>query len=212
MQRFNLELSNANQVTNFGEEFLNKLKTLSHQYHSIIEKKVKLLYPDVSIAFYKKYIEQLYGFYLPLENKLSHIKELQSFSFAFKKHWKTPLLKKDLHAFNIKIDKITLCNDLPELSCLPKAVGCCYVLEGASLGGQFIFRHLKHVLSIKSDKGYSYLIGWGDDTVSIWNFFKEALINYVLENAATEEVIIAGAAETFFKMQLWLEKICNYDE
>ena len=48
-----------------------------------------------------------------------------------------------------------LCKDLPTLTNLPQALCYYYVLEGATHGGQFHYRHLKEVLSIEKDEGCS---------------------------------------------------------
>jgi heme oxygenase len=51
------------------------------------------------------------------------------------------------------------------------AVGCLYVLEGATLGGQFISRHLA-TLGIGPANGGLFFHGYGAKTGEMWKSFQ----------------------------------------
>jgi heme oxygenase len=49
-------------------------------------------------------------------------------------------------------------HDLPDIEDWPRMLGCLYVLEGATLGGQIISRHLQRTLHIDAINGAAFQI------------------------------------------------------
>jgi heme oxygenase len=57
------------------------------------------------------------------------------------------------------------------INSLPAAIGAQYVLEGSSLGGQFLSRQLQRNLSISPASGGAYFAAYGSETMKRWKAF-----------------------------------------
>ena len=84
---------------------------------------------------------------------------------------------------------------VPELTTLAQAFGALYVLEGATLGGQLISRHLRRTLGLSPGQGSAYFSGYGPQTGPRWRSFGEVLEASVPAEDAAE--FVAGARRTF---------------
>ena len=73
-------------------------------------------------------------------------------------------------------------------------LGRMYVMEGSTLGGQYIARHAEETLGILSGEGNSYFRGYGEATGDRWREFRAVL--QALPETETETVI-ASAKEMF---------------
>ena len=73
-------------------------------------------------------------------------------------------------------------------------LGAFYVMEGSTLGGRFIAKHVERVLKLEPGQGDAYFRGHGEGTGSLW---KEttAAIAAVPEDQA--EIVIGAARRTF---------------
>ncbi len=102
-----------------------------------------------------------------------------------------------------------------ELSALPESTftnyytnistawGAMYVLEGSTLGGQIIIKHLRKYLGESISDNTHYLAPYGAETGAMWQTF----LHYFTESATTEcnqEEIIESAIHTFSLMNHWM--------
>ena len=95
----------------------------------------------------------------------------------------------------------------PQLSNHPSsayALGCMYVLEGSTLGGRVILKHIAHSLEILPDTGGAFFAGYGEKTGSLWKGFLQSLNEYA-ENNISDEEIIEGAKDTFTSIKKYFE-------
>ena len=116
---------------------------------------------------------------------------------------KLPWLEKDLSALGIDGDareQLPVCGELPPCDSLAEALGCLYVLEGASLGGQVISQHFQHSLALEANNGLAFFTSYGQETRTMWQTFGERLM--VAE--ADEIAVIHSASETFLTLERWL--------
>lgn len=85
-------------------------------------------------------------------------------------------------------------------------LGCLYVIEGATLGGRVITRHLQNQLGTTPDSGGAFFDGYGAETGSRWKAFCTMLSQYA-DHSADEDrqaAIVAGANRTFETLTHWL--------
>lgn len=75
-------------------------------------------------------------------------------------------------------------------------VGGFYVLEGATLGGRTIARHLRRILGDELGAA-SFLDFHGEQTSTVWKHFSGALNDLCSDGTLTPEEVIAGALATF---------------
>jgi heme oxygenase len=54
-------------------------------------------------------------------------------------------------------------------------LGAMYVIEGSTLGGQYIAKHVEQTLNLEPGLGNSYFRGYGDQTGAMWKAFKAVL-------------------------------------
>jgi heme oxygenase len=92
---------------------------------------------------------------------------------------------------------------LPDLGTAAKLFGCLYVLEGATLGGQIITRHLNASLGLTPQSGGSFFSGYGQHTGSRWKEFCAHLTAFAARSNCDLE-IVEGANATFDSLDRWL--------
>jgi heme oxygenase len=80
-------------------------------------------------------------------------------------------------------------------------LGAMYVIEGSTLGGQYIARHVEQILGFAPGHGDSYFRGYGDQTGSMWRDFKAVLAE--VPDAHTELVVLSAKLMfAFFAAQM----------
>lgn len=97
---------------------------------------------------------------------------------------------------------LRVCNLSLPLSNEAAAFGALYVVEGSTLGGTVIARHVEAVLGYGRDTGCAYFRSYGPDTGAMWRAFRERLAS--LSSPEHDTAIIAAATATFAVMQTWL--------
>ena len=76
------------------------------------------------------------------------------------------------------------------------------LIEGATLGGRIIGRHLQASLGLRADSGAAFFSGYGSATGPLWQAFGDLLR---VRAASTDEAeIITGAVQTFDTLDRWL--------
>jgi heme oxygenase len=73
-------------------------------------------------------------------------------------------------------------------------LGALYVVEGSTLGGQYIARHLQETLGLTPAHGAAFFSGHGAETGRLWNEVKAELV--ALDDAEVE-IVIQAAKATF---------------
>ena len=146
------------------------------------------------------------GFYKPLENRLARF-DWDSLRLDYSKRRKAGLLVDDLLRLGLatsEIDALPSCVLLPEPETEAGAIGCLYVLEGATLGGKLISRHLKESLAITRLNGGSFYDAYGARVGMMWKDFCDAANRYCGSQVDRCANAIAGAVDTFQAFERWL--------
>lgn len=120
---------------------------------------------------------------------------------------KLPLLTRDLITLGstpAEIQRLAICLSLPPLDSRAGALGCLYVLEGATLGGQIISRHLSEIQNLSPERGAAFFYGYGAETGHMWKSFRALLTRDVESGECDPEEVIAAAAETFHRYENWV--------
>jgi heme oxygenase len=185
---------------------LDRIRNETRALHEQIEGIVPLLQPEADEQTYRTYLEQLLGFHRPLEPVLFARAGLRELGIRRAEREKAPWLARDLLALGLSAEQvITLprCRALPRVQSLSAALGCCYVLEGATLGAQLIYRELSPRLPDTMSRASSYLRCYGTETSRMWKAFCAALEHH--GQYAHEQAEMADAArETFTALRAWL--------
>jgi heme oxygenase len=184
------------------------LKQGTRAYHDALERKMAPLLNTLSIHTYTDLLQKLFGFYKPLEERIAALPAWHNLPVDLERRQKAPLLARDLlwlKVTQLQLSKLTWCERLPEVKSITEALGCLYVLEGATLGGQIISRHLKKNLALDGDRGCAFFCSYGDEVGLMWEAFREALSSHCAKYGRTEEEqLVKSASETFVSLDYWL--------
>jgi heme oxygenase (biliverdin-IX-beta and delta-forming) len=121
---------------------LPQLRDETRALHDELEARLDLLNPRLSRGRYAAILRAFYGFYAPVERAVPAYGEDPSRWIDGDDRRKAGWLAADPSALDASADDVPRCGALPELATADAQLGCMYVLEGATLGGQHVLRHL----------------------------------------------------------------------
>jgi heme oxygenase len=177
-----------------------RLRNETRDWHELLERQVDVTSPGFDLNRYRQILRKFYGFYSPWEERAGEV--CRNLPDAVARRRKTPALRADLECFGILPDEQPMCRELPEIRTVAEALGGCYVLEGATLGGQIISRHVKETLGLGPENGCRFFSGYGAETGRMWRSFEELLHRECEDDNANTTV--AGAKATFEAFSVWL--------
>jgi heme oxygenase len=186
---------------------LSTLRERTRLLHERTERAVDLAARLRSVGSYSKLLARFYGFYAPIESRLALVNDFESLGLDLAARRKTPWLRYDLTALGYTpkaIEELPTCISLPEVARLPEALGCLYVLEGATLGGQYVRGEVARTLGLGPTTGCSFFSSYDRDTRSMWHGFCSAILTYLEKNPKAESTIVAVAEETFLRFEEWV--------
>ena len=193
--------------------------------HTALEDQLPLMNADLSREDYCQFVSRFFGFYAPLEVQLLASPHWHQLAFDYAPRQKTPRLAQDLLALgrsDAALAATPRCMDLPACTTPEQLLGCLYVIEGATLGGRTITRHLQTRLGLSPESGGAFFDGYGAQTGSHWKAFCTMLSNnaddlpnpnpnsnpgHCAHPSACESRhadIVAGANRTFETLTHWL--------
>lgn len=184
--------------------FLERLKAETAAEHAAIEAASRVMDPALSIEAYRAYLERTFGFYRVVEEQLRALHVWEALGLAGSEREKLPLLAEDIVLLaEVEPASIRVCDQPPRFASTLEAVGGAYVLEGSTLGGRVISRHIQGLFG--PDVPRVFLECYGATTREKWQSFRAALARYATTREM-EDRIIAGAQETFRSLTRWLER------
>jgi heme oxygenase len=165
---------------------------------------------DLTLDRYVACLQQIHGIVSAWETAAHHAAEtaapwLQSLLADRRRE---PLLRRDLSFFASPIDL-----NHPLLPATPDAaslLGAMYVMEGSTLGGQLIARHVERVLPLSDGNGSEFFRGHRDQTGPMWKEFCEVLQTRVPESDTP--AVIDAAKKMFAAFGTWMRQIPTLNE
>ncbi|MFI3222534.1 MAG: biliverdin-producing heme oxygenase [Methylococcaceae bacterium] len=130
-----------------------------------------LLGKEQPLADYQQLLGIYYSLYHQLEAAIKAYLRLQPIDFDYQPRYKTPLLLNDLKYWHITPEPLACQIVMPELNSLGALLGLLYVLEGSTLGGQFIAQHLQLTYGYTRSTGSDFYSGYGEQTTTHWQSF-----------------------------------------
>jgi len=182
-------------------DILARLKRETAAEHAAIEEATGLMRPEATLGDYRHYLERSHSFYAAVERELQRHDVWDLLGLDAAERTKLPLIADDLEALGRAPESVPPCAAPPSLPGLAEALGAAYVLEGATLGGRVISRHLTSEFG--SHVPRRFVNAYGAQTGDNWQAFRAAL-NRFTRSRALEERIVAGAKETFRSYTRWL--------
>lgn len=179
--------------------FIQNLRAATADSHKQLELNnlsLALLSDNVTEDIYSSYLSQLYSFVNGFEEIIYPLLPHHFLNIYQRK--KAHLIDEDLKIYDITKKKFTIIEKSFFIKTYPdiySAAGALYVLEGSTLGGLIIVKHLQKKLApgfIKS----AYFSAYQHKTGSMWKEFLQQLSS-VPTSDFEEQQIIAGAIKTF---------------
>jgi heme oxygenase len=176
---------------------MKKLKEATRDQHEGLENTVDVMKGSLSKEDYKNLLLKFYRFYAPVEEEISKL-DWDEIGYSFEGRRKVPKLEDDLEFLGASEERKNLepWTGIPNIEDQASGLGVLYVLEGATLGGQIINRHLREHLGVEPGSGASFFSGYGPETGRMWKEFAQLVDAYSGEFGGDEKMIRA-ARETF---------------
>ena len=168
------------------------LKAHTAEAHARLERVVPLMRDDLTLEAYRAHLLRLHAFYARVEPQLASAVEQLGLDPA--ERLKLPRLREDLAALGEAVLPPGAEGIDAPLGSFAGRVGALYVLEGSTLGGQLISRHLRRVLPEAAP--FRFLDPYGAQTGPQWRAFCAAAERTVPESAHGEA---AAAAKWLFE-------------
>lgn len=189
------------------------LRDGTREHHARAESRLPLLDPALTRARYVRVLGALHGFHAPLEARLADVR-WDTVGLDWEARRKAPLLAHDLRQLGCGADAVRAlptCDALPDATTLGRALGCAYVLEGATLGGQLVRRHVQRTLALGPETGCAFFSAYGDRVGPMWRAFTATLASAVDHGPCAPDEVLAGARDTFDAIAAWLGDALPYE-
>jgi len=187
-----------------GEHFnlFDLLRKGTADIHQLVERRVPVFREGFNLEDYSQLVEQFFGFWAPVEERLANLESLRDPDLALQSRFRCSLLREDLLILGRDPASVRRCEKVPRLDNFLQGLGCLYVLEGSTLGAQIIARRLEEILRIGGGSGASFFNAYGGLTGSRWMEFK-GFVTASVKPEQTDEVVKA-ARQTFTCFYEWL--------
>lgn len=167
--------------------------------HRQLDGALGLMDETLDQAAYLAILTRLYGFWRTWQPQASALMDDDAFTVPRRR---VALLAADLSALGLsaaEIESLPVCPPLP-LRTEREALGSFYVLEGATLGGQVIRRHVERKLGLAAS-GCAYFSGYGPRTGEMW---RDTLARLETVPPGDVDQLVRGATVTFAGIARWL--------
>ncbi|WP_232537410.1 biliverdin-producing heme oxygenase [Cystobacter fuscus] len=178
---------------------LQSLKAETRPHHERAESVVRLMAPELSVSGYRAHLEALHALHAFLEPAVAEHLEVSHPELRVNERRKLHLLREDLLALGhdaLSLARLPPLARPPALPGVPEAFGALYVLEGSTLGGQLILRHLVRHFEGRPVGRFAFFRAYGENVGPMWKSFGDALLRACPEPALAPRVI-RGAQATF---------------
>ncbi len=185
---------------------MHQLRAATRPAHAGVEAALPLLDPGLTRERYIRVVQAFHSFYAVLEPRIVDAATIHAAALGLADRAKLPLLARDLAALAVEPMRSRESVRLPDIRTPSHALGALYVIEGATLGGQIIRKHLRDRLGIEATTGAAFFTGYGEATRTMWSRFADHVDRVAdLDPEADIAAAIAAAIETFHTMTQWFD-------
>jgi heme oxygenase len=183
-------------------DVLRMLRTGTATEHEDVERTLDLLDPALSRSRLTDVLTRMHGFWLAAEAGLErwarcHPDDAAAVSWPRRR--RAGLFADDLRLLGAPPGSAT--PGLPALGSTDEALGRLYVLEGSTLGGRFIDRHLAGLPQLAGTRLRSFS-PYGDETGAMWHAFRRTARDRVAAGGDAD-AMVASARDTFGTLAAW---------
>lgn len=180
-----------------------ELREKTASLHVQTENALDLMGQSVTLERYLAVLTVLHSVYAKLEPAVIDHAGWNELGLDMGARRKLPLLETDLAFIEGQLALRTSARfahssepAAPPLESFAAALGAAYVIEGSTLGGAFIHRHLSTLFRLDGGHGTRFFNCYGTETGSRWKQFLAALERAPLD-AEGRQRALAGAVQTF---------------
>jgi heme oxygenase (biliverdin-IX-beta and delta-forming) len=190
---------------------MSRFKAETHHLHQQISQQRSasdMLSASITREEYTSFLARFYGIYQPLETLISAAPEWQQIDFDVQARCKAKHLYSDLVTLGYTAEEfhtLPMCTDLPNIQHFAHVIGCMYVLEGSTLGGQLITRHMRSRFGFDETNGCRFFSSYGAQIGPMWKAFG-AFVETQARDQAFGDAAVAAASDTFIKIGAWLNQ------
>jgi len=183
------------------------LREETAELHRYAEQKLGIPHTITNLTEYGSCLERFYRLYRPLEIDFARFSQWATIGIELTERRHADRLACDLKALGRSPLQLADApnESLPILTGYPDALGALYVLEGSTLGSQFILRHLTNLLGDQIDAALSFFLGYGEQTNNRWKEFRGSLDLFGVGNEAEIPSVVLGAKRTFKAIADWMQ-------
>lgn len=163
-----------------------------------------LLTPDLNRVAYRTHLVRLYGTVTSLEAGLWAEPGWHLLLGDTADRRKTPWLVQDLADLGVHDVAVLPCDAIRTPDTTAQALGVAYVLEGATLGGAIIGKHLRRSAGITPERGGRYYHSYGSERGPRWLHMQATLDRFGTVHPDAVEEVEQAAATTFAAMHAWM--------
>jgi heme oxygenase len=183
-------------------DVLRRLRTETAAEHRSVEETLDLLSPQLTRARLTDVLVRMHGFWRSAEAGLdawaqAHRADAERVQWSRRR--RSPLFAADLTALGAAPAGEPALPDVPDTDA---ALGRLYVLEGSSLGGVFIDRHLATLPQLAGDRRPSSFSPYGERTGAMWHAFRTVTRAHVAAGGDADRLVDA-ARTTFGALASW---------
>ena len=181
---------------------LQRLRTATAADHTRVETALDLLDPDLTVARLRDTVGRLHAFWVAAERGLdawAAREPHEAAAIGWHRRRRAGLFAADLTALGGR--GAAPAPGLPPVADTAGALGRLYVLEGSTLGGRIIDRHLATVPALTGVRVRAFS-PYGHDTGRMWHAVRAAVRQHAAEHGSAERMV-AAAVDTFAGLAAW---------
>ncbi|WP_116451260.1 biliverdin-producing heme oxygenase [Blastococcus litoris] len=189
-----------------GEDVLRRLRTGTAEEHEDVERTLDLLDPDLARDRLAAVLERMHGFWLAAEAGLdawagAHPGDAAAVDWPRRR--RAALFAGDLRSLDAA--PAAAGPSLPPLAGTDEALGRLYVLEGSTLGGTFIDRHLASLPHLAGVRVRAFS-PYGGETGAMWAAFRRVTRERVAAGGSPGTMVDSARA-TFRALATWCRPV-----
>jgi heme oxygenase len=194
----------AGTTTARGTDVLRRLRSETAAEHRAVEDTLDLLDPHLTRDRLVQVLTAMHGFWQAAEAGLdtwAHACPADATTVDWSRRRRSHLFAADLATLGAAGDPAGT-PELPPVADTDEALGRLYVLEGSSLGGVFIDRHLASLPRFADAGPLGAFTPYGEETGAMWHAFRQVTRERVAGGGDADR-LVGAARDTFGALAVW---------
>jgi heme oxygenase len=187
-----------------GDDVLRRLRSATAEEHERVEETLGLMDPLLTRNRLAAVLELMHGFWLAAEEGLdgwAAREPADAAALQWDRRRRAALFAADLTTLG-RPGTAPARPELPPVAGTDEALGRLYVLEGSTLGGTFIDRHLATLPELSGGIRLRAFSPYGDDTGPMWHSFRRVTRAHV-DGRGDADAVVGAAHTTFAVLAQW---------